>query len=111
LMTILAISLIELPPTAGFVAKFLVFSNLWEYYTQHSDKIFLILFVWGLINTVISLFYYLKIPFYMFFKTADPTVSVQINKSNLILVSALCVPLIILFLKFDWLLDFVGQLN
>lgn len=73
-LTVGFISLTGLPPTAGFTAKFLVFSSLWESY-QVTGKSFLIwLLVIGLLNTVISLFYYVRIPVNAFLKpgTGEP---------------------------------------
>jgi NADH-quinone oxidoreductase subunit N len=62
------ISLTGLPPTAGFSAKLFIFSSLWESYQLSGKSILLWLLVFGLINTVVSLFYYLKIPYYAFIK-------------------------------------------
>ena len=62
------ISLTGLPPTAGFTAKLFIFGSLWDAFRQSSDPILLALFVIGLLNTVVSLFFYLKIPYYLFIK-------------------------------------------
>ncbi len=65
LTVILMISLAGLPPTGGFTAKLLIFTTLWEAYSEASNNWLFYLFIFGLLNTVISLFYYLKAPFYM----------------------------------------------
>jgi NADH-quinone oxidoreductase subunit N len=62
------IALTGLPPTAGFTAKLFIFSSLWEGYEQTGKPALLWLMIIGLLNTVISLFFYLKIPFYLFIK-------------------------------------------
>ncbi len=62
------ISLVGLPVTAGFSAKLFIFSGLWEAYGQSHKIVLIVLLVFGLINTVISLFYYLRIPYYLFLK-------------------------------------------
>jgi NADH-quinone oxidoreductase subunit N len=56
------VSLIGLPPLAGFVSKFLVFSSLVDAIMKHAERpLMLVLLVVGGINTVISLFYYLRV--------------------------------------------------
>jgi NADH-quinone oxidoreductase subunit N len=60
--TVVLVSLIGLPPLAGFVAKFLVFSSLVEAISAGVDRrLMLMLLVVGGLNTVISLFYYLRV--------------------------------------------------
>ena len=59
---VVLVSLIGLPPLAGFWAKFLVFSSLVQAITAGADRpLMLVLLVVGGINTVISLFYYLRV--------------------------------------------------
>jgi NADH-quinone oxidoreductase subunit N len=62
------VALTGLPPTAGFTGKLFIFSSLWESYQVSGKNILLWLLVFGLLNTVVSLFYYLKIPYYAFLK-------------------------------------------
>ncbi|MGH2622615.1 MAG: proton-conducting transporter membrane subunit, partial [Sphingobacterium sp.] len=73
-LTILGISLIGIPPTSGFFGKLLVFTTIFELYQQASDPIFLWLLIIGALTTVISLFYYFKIPLYAFLKTKPETI-------------------------------------
>lgn len=63
------IALIGLPPTGGFTAKFIILSGLFEWYSSVEMNFRLIIFILAIINVVISLFYYLKIPYFMFFKS------------------------------------------
>jgi len=65
------VSLTGLPPTAGFTAKFLIFSSLWESYHLSGKEILLWLLVFGLLNTVVALFYYLRIPYFAFIKNGS----------------------------------------
>ena len=53
-MAIILFSLVGLPPLAGFSAKFVVFASLWD-----AGMIALLLI--GGLNTVLSLFYYLRV--------------------------------------------------
>lgn len=81
LMLVGFISLTGLPPTAGFTAKLFIFSALWEAYAATEKIALLVTLVWGLINTVVALFYYLRIPFLAFFKTA-PSIPAHIPADN-----------------------------
>jgi NADH-quinone oxidoreductase subunit N len=59
---VVLVSLIGLPPLAGFVAKFLVFSSLVQAISLGAERpLMLVLLVAGGLNTVISLFYYLRV--------------------------------------------------
>ncbi len=64
IMTIYLFSLIGLPPLAGFFGKFYIFSAL-------IDKNLYWLVIVGIINTVISLYYYARILKAMFFNTPN----------------------------------------
>ena len=56
------VSLIGLPPLAGFVGKFLVFSALVDAIRRSAEQpVMLVLLVIGGLNTVLSLFYYLRV--------------------------------------------------
>jgi len=68
---ILLVSLTGLPPTAGFVSKLLVFSSVVERWQVTGDAGLLLLLIVGALTTVISLFYYFKIPLNAFLKKPD----------------------------------------
>ncbi|RYG03675.1 MAG: NADH-quinone oxidoreductase subunit N, partial [Chitinophagaceae bacterium] len=59
---IILISLTGLPPTGGFIAKLLVFTSAFEKYQHSGSPWILALLITGAIATVVSLFYYLKVP-------------------------------------------------
>jgi len=111
LMVIAMIALTGLPPTAGFTAKLLVFSALWETYSNTQQSWLLFVFVFGLINVVISLFYYLKIPYYMIFKERndDKLYEVAILENFLALILVLA--LLIFFFKPEWLMNSINSIN
>ena len=94
-IVIVLASLIGLPPFAGFVAKFYVFSAVFEHYVQLQNNVFLYLLIAGAINTVISLFYYFNIVKVIFLsrKNAIPKqrTSVLINVLIFILVGMLLI--------------------
>ncbi len=67
-ITIGLVALTGLPPTAGFTAKLFIFSGLWEAYSGTDNPLLLWLLIIGLLNTVISLFFYMRIPYYAFIR-------------------------------------------
>jgi len=74
-MALLMISLIGLPPTAGFVAKLLAFSSVLSIYQESAHIGWLLLLITGALTTVIALFFYLKIPFYSFLRRGNTSFS------------------------------------
>ena len=110
MMLIVMISLAGLPPTAGFMAKLNIFTALWESYQSTHQSILLWLFIFGLLNTAISLFFYLKIPFMMFFKEPLDNQHFELNSKQYFLAIILALPILILFFKADWLMDLVSYL-
>jgi NADH-quinone oxidoreductase subunit N len=65
---ILLISLTGIPVSAGFNAKVIVFSAVYAVYQQGHNVTLLALLATGAVTTVVSLFYYIKIPLYLFLK-------------------------------------------
>ncbi|MEZ4900663.1 MAG: NADH-quinone oxidoreductase subunit N [Spirosomataceae bacterium] len=108
--TIVVIALVGLPPTAGFMAKLFVFSSLWSSYQAEGNHLLLVLLVVGLLNAVVSLFYYLKIPFYLFFRTEKQTIFHKTPFLGRIVVCITTILLIVLFIKADWLMDWIKLL-
>jgi NADH-quinone oxidoreductase subunit N len=113
LMLIGFISLIGIPPTGGFTSKMMLFSSAWYSYSQGGERILFWLVILGLINTLISLFYYLRIPYYMSFR--EPMIknpdTPSIKSGYLGLGFILAVLILIIFIKPDWLVDMLNNLN
>ncbi|MEO5909976.1 MAG: NADH-quinone oxidoreductase subunit N [Pelobium sp.] len=103
LLVILMVSLTGLPPTAGFIAKFLVFSSL--ILTASNSTFVAILLAIAALTTVISLFYYLKIPLNFFLKKADEIKTATKLIPLLPIVISVIVFLIILLGVFSSLID------
>ncbi len=78
-------ALIGLPPTGGFTAKFVILSGLFEWYSSVKINFRLTIFILAMINVIISLFYYLKIPYFMFFKSNEKPLKAH-HPINLILI-------------------------
>ena len=92
------VGLTGLPPTAGFTAKLLIFSSLWKAFGIYQKSILLILLVFGLLNTVVSLFYYFRIPFYAFIRRgANVTPAKILTWENLFGVILVLVILLLFF--------------
>jgi NADH-quinone oxidoreductase subunit N len=94
------VSLIGLPPLAGFIAKFLIFSSLVSAFRAGAEQpLMLALLIVGGINTVISLFYYLRVLKVMTFdplpegRAAEPAGGFSFSGG---LVAALAVPVVVL---------------
>ncbi len=68
LLTFGLVSLVGLPPAGGFMAKFLVFATIFNEYQAGGKGILLILLLVGLLGTVLSLFFYMKIPYALYFQ-------------------------------------------
>jgi NADH-quinone oxidoreductase subunit N len=67
-LTIIMLALIGLPPTAGFIAKLLLWIKLWESIQIVPNPFVIMLLVISLLGTLMALYYYLKIPYVLFFK-------------------------------------------
>lgn len=70
---IILISLTGLPISGGFNGKLLVFSAVYSSYQQNHELLLLYLLITGAVTTVVSLFYYIKIPLYLFIKKNERT--------------------------------------
>lgn len=91
-MTIFMISLTGIPPTVGFIGKFYVFAAVLK------DPDFIWLAVVGVINTVISLFYYVKVFRNMFVRGVDQRDEkppLNFSPSSIVLLLILVVPTIL----------------
>jgi len=62
------IALVGLPPAGTFIAKLTYFSLLWSNYEINPAVGILVLLIVAIFTTAVSLVYYLKIPFQIYFK-------------------------------------------
>lgn len=109
LAIIILISLTGLPPTAGFTGKLVLFTNIWQNYASSGNQILLVLLLAGLLVTGVAFFYYIQIPYYLFFKgNLTPVKKVLVRRDTFILI-LLTLPLLIFFVKPDWLTMFIKQ--
>lgn len=105
------ITLTGLPPTSGFTAKLFIFSSLWESYQLTGKSALMWLLVFGLLNTVVSLFYYLSIPYYAFIKGGEKHIKTNNltfeNFFGLLLVLAI----LLLFFNPELLMGWINKIN
>jgi len=101
---IVMLGLTGLPPTAGFTAKLLVFSEVWQAYQAHSSGLFLFLLVFGVLNAAISLYYYLQIPYQLFLKEGILPTSQAFRPTAVAFTIVLAVLVLALFFIPGWLL-------
>lgn len=98
-------SLVGIPPLAGFVGKFAIFAALANGYLSTGQTYLMVLLILGGLNTVISLFYYLRVIKVMTFETGDDLVPSTPYKllSSLsgIYTVLITVPLILLFVHWE----------
>lgn len=82
-ITSIMISLIGLPPTVGFTGKWFLVTALWEY-IQHtqSSVLLVILCITTLMSTVLSLYYYLQLP-YVLFQKKDQSFPIMLGGSRI----------------------------
>lgn len=114
LLLVVMLALIGLPPTAGFNAKFYLFAGLWNTYESSGQEAVLWVLISGVANTVVALFYYLKIPYLLFFKNT----CIEINTERAAYVKRDClfgtlivIPLLFLFFRSDALVDLLNNVN
>lgn len=103
LMVIFLVSLTGLPPSAGFVGKVYLFSALIE------SKTFYWLAVVGILNSVVSLFYYFNIAKSLWLE--DPTDEGFIKPHPAIgtIIFICCIPTVLFGLKWDSLTRFIDS--
>lgn len=98
-LTIFLVSLVGLPPTAGFIGKLYVFIAI-------IDAKLYTLAVVTLLNTVVSLYYYIRILKHMFLtKPADNLPTEDLNFGTIALVLSLAIPVIVFGLYFGPLVE------
>ncbi|HTP13622.1 MAG TPA: NADH-quinone oxidoreductase subunit N [Bacteroidota bacterium] len=101
-MVIFFISLTGLPPTAGFIGKLYLFAAL-------LDARWIWLAIVGAINSVISLYYYVRVLRNMFLRDPEGNASpIVFSKTQLAIVVLLLVPTILFGLYFSPIVDFAN---
>lgn len=98
-LTIFLVSLTGLPPTAGFIGKLYLFIAL-------VDAKMIAVAIIALLNTVISLYYYVRIMKHMYLSKAESNqLTIVPDKLTYVLVLALLVPVLVFGLYFTPVID------
>ncbi len=96
---IFLVSLTGLPPTAGFIGKLYIFIAL-------VDAKMIVVAVIALLNTVVSLYYYVKVLKHMYLDKSQKEVpAFSASYGSLVMVAALVVPVLIFGVYFTPLVD------
>jgi NADH-quinone oxidoreductase subunit N len=112
-LVVVALGLTGLPPTVGFTAKLLAFTALFDAWQATHNPWLGWLFGLGLANAVLALFYYLKIPFLLFFRPLASNVHaerVRLTAPQWVALGLTVPFVVLLFLKPDWLLTWISGL-
>ncbi len=102
---------IGLPPTAGFTAKFYLFSAIWSAYEASGSPIMLTYFIVGLLSVVLALFYYLQIPFQSFFGNATSPFRGNFTLVSKTIVTIFSIAVLWLFLSPEFLNKIAFNIN
>jgi NADH-quinone oxidoreductase subunit N len=105
------IALTGLPPTAGFTSKLFIFSSLWEAYVDSGRSLLLWLLIFGLLNTVVSLFYYIRIPYYAFIRPGPIRIQANIFAIENLFGLVIVVVILILFFNPGLLMGWINKIN
>lgn len=105
---VILISLTGIPVTAGFTGKLLIFSAAYGVY-QHTHNIWLLLLtVTGALATVVSLFYYFKLPLNLFLRRNENSGNfANSSKNPVVLAGVLALLLVLLGIFPDLLIKFL----
>jgi len=98
------VSLTGLPPTVGFTAKFFVFSTALDAYNSSGTLMILIMIIIAAISTLVSLFYYFKVPLNAYLKESIST-DVRIYSSAKAFLSMFLAFLLLLLIVFPSLIQ------
>lgn len=110
LLTLGLVSLAGLPPAVGFTAKLLLFSSLWDAYQTAETAGLLVLLLFGLLNTVVALGYYFRLPYQLFFRVQVAATPPPLSLGQWLLAAGLLLPVLGLFFKPDALLNLIAAL-
>jgi len=85
-ITLVMLALVGLPPTAGFVGKFMIFTAIWERIQYSGDFLFAVLLIAGFLSTLLSVYYYLNFSYRLFCQpTQLPTTTTHVNNAEKII--------------------------
>ena len=105
-----AVALVGLPPTGGFMAKLFLFSTAWHYYESIDSLYWLTFICVGVLSSAASLYFYLRVPYFYFFKE-DQDEKMSVSKMHFAILTLLAFTLIFLFIQPNILDRFAPMIN
>lgn len=99
LFLLVMVALIGLPPTAGFTAKFYLFTELRNSYQILGDPLLLTYLIVAVLSVMFSLFFYLKIPYNYFMKDVLVKEEVRFNPTQKVLATIFSILLLWMFFR------------
>ena len=114
-LSIVMFSLLGMPPLAGFAAKFTIFAELFHAFAGLSNTFLLALLVIAGLNTVLSLFYYLRVVKVMILSPVpdgQPEGEISVALGARLLCAGMAVVLVLVGIWWEWsfsLADVAGK--
>jgi NADH-quinone oxidoreductase subunit N len=108
---IIMIALVGLPPTVGFSAKLVVFGELLSKDIGLSKTAVFVLITFGMLNMAVSIYYYLRIPFYLLLKNPKGAVKTQAIDMRAVFLTYLSICILFLFFNADLLGSLIDSLQ
>lgn len=111
-ISVVMLSLSGLPPSAGFIGKWYLGTALLEGFTSSQSSVLIVLVIALVLNTVISLFYYMRIPASMAFSAAPKAHPSALSSAAKVLTGLFSISLLLLGLwGFDKIFSYFLLLN
>jgi len=104
------VSLVGIPPLAGFTSKLLLFSSLWESFQVSNNLFVLSAFLIGLLTAIVGLFYYMKLPYHVFIKKGNHSEQLFLSPKEIAVLTLYVIPLLIFFVQPQWLLELISHI-
>lgn len=107
-ITISMFGLIGLPPTVGFSGKYMILASLATTEGFTSNPLYITTFVIAIFTSVVSLFYYIKVPFYLFVKEGSTKNEIKISTQHKIFIVLITAPVVMGFIGWSWLIELIN---
>ncbi|MEM6734995.1 MAG: proton-conducting transporter membrane subunit [Bacteroidota bacterium] len=112
--TLILVSLVGIPPLAGFTAKLFLFTSLWEIFIDTGSKTSLTYLLVSVFATVASLFFYMRIPYYAFLhknNSSNSELSIVFSQRSKIIATIFAILLLVLFFTPKLIMSLQSLLN
>lgn len=106
---IIMMALVGLPPTIGFMAKLMVFSSIINLGEAMHSSVYYGLLIFGLLNAAISIYYYLKVPYFMLIKKSYKLVRYNTDFFLTLILTYFSISLVVFFLYPDFGTEWVRK--